>query len=85
MAEVDDSEQVLVQLAQSLHRHRLSGVAQLFLRSGHVASIVLSQLCLFGQTFVPSPLRQRLASYANALETEASWQRLIEHLNALES
>lgn len=85
MAEVDDSEQVLAQLAQSLHRHRLNGVAQLFLRSGQVASIVLSQLCLFSQAFVPIQLRQRLASYANALETEASWQRLIEHLNALES
>lgn len=85
MAEVDDSEQVLAQLAQSLHRHRLNGVAQLFLRSGQVASIVLSQLCLFGQAFVPIQLRQRLASFANALETEASWQRLIEHLNALES
>ena len=85
MVEANDSEQVLAQLAQSLHRRGLNGVAQLFLRSGHVSSIVLSQVCLFGQAFVPSPLRQRLASYALALETEASWQRLIEHLDGLES
>jgi hypothetical protein len=82
----DERDAALGQLARHLHRWHLGGAAQVLFGVGQGASIFDSHLLLFMQPLLPAaPLRQSVKQYAIALEDEASWQALIEHLKALES